>query len=159
MSRGSDDPQRVQRLVFWDLTQMDYRFPLFRADKMLLPALMDFFKTRGLKSLFMGAGNAENTRAASAMADHVLFCWRSRYRPRRGAVSSLMLYVDRTSASAKQSGKALYCIPVYKGDKLDVPRDAQTLNGGVYKLNPLKDEIQASDREQIEKITNMQGVA
>ena len=58
----------IQRLVFWDLTQMDYRFPLFKEDKMLLPTLLDTFKTKGLKSLFMGAGNAENTRAASAMA-------------------------------------------------------------------------------------------
>jgi KaiC/GvpD/RAD55 family RecA-like ATPase len=157
----------AKRLVFWDLTQMDYRFPLFREDRMLLPAMMDLFKTEGLKSLFMGAGNADNTKAASAMADHVLFCWRSDYVPKQrrasaasGAkpVSSLMLYVDRTSVAVKKSGKVLYCIPVHEHDKLQVPMRPSDLDKEGCRLSLTKLKLEEPDRKQIERITNMQGV-
>jgi len=148
------------RVVFWDLTQMDYRFPLFRADKMLLPALMDMLKTVKVYSLFMGAGNADNTPSASAMADHVLFCWRStEAKPKTSKKdvpkSSLMLYVDRAAAGSGRSGKALYCIPVYKGDRLSIPRDQQQLENDCYiEIAGLP----ATDAEEISRITRMQGV-
>jgi hypothetical protein len=153
---------KSHRIVFWDLTQMDYRFPLFKEDKMLLPALMDSFRTERMKALFMGAGNADNTKAASAMADHVLFCWRSNLisKERENVIgkpiSSLMLYVDRTSAVSGLSGKALYCIPVYAGDKLQIPATAKELNDYVLSPSSLK---AGGDKRQIERITNMQGVA
>jgi len=41
---------------------------------------MDLFKSKKIKSLFMGAGNAQYIAAASAMADNVIFCWRDRLR-------------------------------------------------------------------------------
>jgi KaiC/GvpD/RAD55 family RecA-like ATPase len=159
---------KPKRVVYWDLTQMDYRFPLFREDKMLLPAMMDTFKTAKIMSLFMGAGNAENTPAASAMADHVLFCWRSPTKSeRRGirrSVSSLMLYVDRAAASSNQSGKALYRIPVYRDDRLMVPltdselTDLEKKGGCRVDLAKLMRKKQSDDKEQIERITRMQGV-
>jgi hypothetical protein len=141
---------------------MDYRFPLFKEDKMLLPALMDMFKTERTKSLFMGAGNADNTKGASAMADHVLFCWRSSFVPEGkeemtdDVISSLMLYVDRTSAGSRKSGKALYRVPVYKGDKVQIPMSASALDQ--YSLLPSTLKLK-EDKEQIERITNMQGVS
>ena len=183
-----------RRVVFWDLTQMDYRFPLFRADKMLLPAMMDMFKTTGFRSLFMGAGNAENTPGASAMADHVLFCWRSGFVPtdisgkadtasakkktasakkktasaKEGepwadkdaatGVSSLMLYVDRASAAAGRSGKALYCIPVNKKDKLWIPTSQEILERTCRISIRLVRESSERDAEEIDRITRMQGV-
>ena len=165
------NPNGHFRLAFWDLTQMDYRFPLFREDKMLLPALMDMFKTKKLKSLLMGAGNAENTKAASAMADHVLFCWRSPSVPnlniketdyKANSHSSLMLYVDRTSAASHHAGKALYCIPIMydnsrNDDKLIIPRVKDDL---IKHLIPLSSkELKRYDLEMIENITNMQGVS
>jgi len=161
----------IHRTVFWDLTQMDYRFPLFKEDKMLLPALMDKFKTKGLTALFMGAGNADNTRGASAMADHVLFCWRSRSVPkipkkaaRVRPVSSLMLYIDRASASSSQAGKAIYRLPVYKGDKLGIPTSGAELrtheNDGGYHLNPTDlTRGESDDKDEIARIVRMQGVA
>lgn len=177
-ANDSDKP-RVKRVVFWDLTQMDYRFPLFKEDKMLLPALMDFFKTKGIKSLFMGAGNADNTRAASAMADYVLFCWRStlltegpkantpdHFRAgetvapvstKPGAVGSLMLYVDRTTAASGQSGKALYRIPIYEDDTLMIPKSRSELKNYSLPLSIFKED--SENKEQIDRITNMQGVA
>jgi KaiC/GvpD/RAD55 family RecA-like ATPase len=158
-----------RRVAFWDLTQMDYRFPLFREDKMLLPAMMDLFRSDKIKSLFMGAGNAQNTDAASAMADHVLFCWRSPSksdRPNLGdSKSSLMLYVDRASASSNQSGKALYRIPVYQDDKLALPLFSRDLkkpekeDGYSVNLSELMEQKYNDDKKQIDRITNMQGVA
>ena len=87
-------------LVLWDLTQLDYRFPLFAQDSMFLTALMDLFKKRKIKSLFMGAGNARYSAAASAMADNVLFCWRSQLSSKtRGRKKDkrpvMLIYVDR----------------------------------------------------------------
>ena len=168
--------ENLQRLVFWDLTQMDYRFPLFMEDKMLLPALMDKFKTKGLKALFMGAGNAANTKAASAMADHVLFCWRSPRTPKNpkpnseadpdireipgegDSSASLMLYVDRASASSQQSGKALYRIPISSEDKLLIPVCLKDLKAK-HRLDPSIFGPKTYDGEIIKRITEMQGVA
>ena len=94
----------LDRLVFWDLTQLDYRFPMLVEDSMFIPALLDTFKfkttapdeiartapetekkgkvpePRPLRSVIMGAGNAKYTRAVSAMADNVLYCWRDTRR-------------------------------------------------------------------------------
>jgi KaiC/GvpD/RAD55 family RecA-like ATPase len=177
--KESDEPC-VERVVFWDLTQMDYRFPLFKEDKMLLPALMDFLKTREIKALFMGAGNADNTKAASAMADHVLFCWRSSFLPRErkenaahhlaegkavaevpdegDSIASLMLYVDRTSAASGRSGKVLYRIPIYQDDKLKIPNSRSELDTS-YRLLPSVFKDDSENKVQIDRITNMQGVA
>ena len=166
------DRKPIRRLVFWDITQMDYRFPLFKEDKMLLPALMDAFKTNGIKSLFMGAGNADNTRAASAMADHVLFCWRSLSHWNNSPLhqteksqSSLMLYVDRTSLGSSRSGKALYALPVYGGDRLARPEfkaDLEKVQLELGKFASGKSEgfvkIGRDDQKQIDRITMMQGV-
>ena len=159
------------RIVFWDLTQMDYRFPLFKEDKMLLPAMMDMFKTNKMKSLFMGAGNADNTRAASAMADHVLFCWRSNVtykkkddnsRTEEISKPSLMLYVDRTPAASHHAGKSLYSIPIEhdeerNDDKLVIPRQISELQN--YLTSPATNKLHDNDAEMIKNITNMQGVA
>jgi hypothetical protein len=76
--------ENIRRLVFWDLTQLEYRFPLLSGDPMFLPALMDFLKQYtdektkkvGITSLFMSAANTKLSSAASAMADNVIFCWR-----------------------------------------------------------------------------------
>jgi hypothetical protein len=177
MERIENGPAgNLKRLAFWDLTQMDYRFPLFMEDKMLLPALMDKFKTKGLKSLFMGAGNAANTKAASAMADHVLFCWRSPRTPTKrpkpysenpkistipgesDSSASLMLYVDRASASSQQSGKALFRIPISSEDKLLIPVCLTDLRKK-HRLDPSIFGPKTYDGEIIKRITEMQGVA
>ena len=140
---------------------------------------MDMFKTDKLKSLFMGAGNADNTRAASAMADHVLFCWRSnhtythlspaiqsnkntRMRTKPKNEPSLMLYVDRTPAASHHAGKALYCLPIkydkkQKDDKLMIPRKSEDLKS--FLTSPANPKLHPDDIEMIKNITNMQGVA
>ena len=150
---------------------MDYRFPLFKEDKMLLPALMDMFKTNKLKSLLMGAGNADNTPAASAMADHVLFCWKTTYvsdvckrkvaeggvwngRVTDHAKSSLLVYVDRAAATCKLLGKVLYCFPVFESGKLRLPRTKLELSK--YLISPTM--LSGADKREIDRITRMQGV-
>lgn len=80
----------IQRLAFWDLTQLEHRFPLLANDPMFVPALLDLFKIkmltpkdepeRRVKSVFMGAANARLSNIIAAVADNVLFCWRDRVR-------------------------------------------------------------------------------
>jgi KaiC/GvpD/RAD55 family RecA-like ATPase len=86
---GESAEKPIQRLVFWDLAQLEYRFPLLRNDPMFLPGLMNYLKysqrtvnnnRRRITSLFMGASNSELAKSASAMADNVIFCWPDRAR-------------------------------------------------------------------------------
>jgi KaiC/GvpD/RAD55 family RecA-like ATPase len=95
--------QRIRRLVFWDLAQLEFRFPLLADDPMFLPGLMDYLKyspchelkkedePRKITSLFMGPSNNKLARAASAMADNVLFCWPDQKNQQEG----IAVYVDR----------------------------------------------------------------
>jgi hypothetical protein len=84
----------ISRLAFWDITQLDHRFPLLKHDPLFLPAFLEMLRgkdkaetndpttgaagtlDRKVKSLFMGAGNAKYTKAFAAIADNVIFCWR-----------------------------------------------------------------------------------
>lgn len=86
----------IRRLAFWDLTQLEHRFPLLANDPMFVPALLDLFKVklappappqaetpapdRRVKSVFMGAANARLSGMIAAVADNVLFCWRDRLK-------------------------------------------------------------------------------
>lgn len=116
----------IRRLAFWDLTQLEYRFPLFSDEKMFLPALVDLCKKRKVALLIMGAGNSALTRAASAMADNVIFCWRDEKKkgerlpcgvdsksPEATSPSDgpyLAMYVDRRQGDLGKEGKALYVL-------------------------------------------------
>ncbi len=171
---GGSGNKSIQRLVFMDLTQMDYRFPFFKEDKMLLPALLDKFRTMGLKSLIMGAGNAENTKAASAMADHVIFCWRSVYRSvgtsdlSDDRAGTLMLYVDRTLPAAQLAGKSLFAFPYYNdrersdkkatGDQLKLPANRKELLND-FQIDTQRENLTTTDNHMIKTIMLMQGVA
>jgi hypothetical protein len=75
-----------------------------------------------------------------------------------------MLYIDRASASSSQAGKAIYRLPVYKGDKLGIPTSGAELrtheNDGGYHLNPTDlTRGESDDKDEIARIVRMQGVA
>lgn len=70
-----DDTKTIDRLVFWDLTQLGYQFPLFAQDPLFIPLLVDYLKLHHITSVFMGAPNAAISQCASAIADNVVFCW------------------------------------------------------------------------------------
>lgn len=165
----------LSRLVFWDLTQLDYKFPLLKSDSMLLPAMIDIFKRENLKSLFMGAENATNTPAASAMADNVVFCWRSNLgcspektqqtsTKRAAKVSNweqhadLMLYVDRASSSQRLD-KALYRLPIYT-DKtrecLHIPATPAQMNQSPFRVD--WKSATPEDQEHVKKVRKLQGL-
>jgi hypothetical protein len=95
----------LKRLVFWDLAQLEFRFPLFSRDPMFLPGLIDYLKysprihpdgttgdPRRVTSLFMGPPNNDLARAASAMADNVIFCWPDYFNIEQEGIA---VYVDR----------------------------------------------------------------
>jgi KaiC/GvpD/RAD55 family RecA-like ATPase len=122
------------RLVFWDMTQIDYRFPFFSNDPLFLPALMDMLKKREISSVYIGAGNANYTRAASALADNAVFCWRDREcetaPPSPATLRSqgehpeeyLLLHVDRAEGQLGSEGKALYVLPIDSRHGIRPPR-------------------------------------
>ncbi len=146
---------RIRRLVFWDLTQIDHRFPMLTDDRVFLPALMDLVKfnpyltvgatpvsgnARSLKTVFMGAGNAGYTKAISAMADNVVYCWRDRVKDgysadavfeRKKAKDAvtlleseygkkvtgdlLVVHVDRREIRSPNLRSSLFAVPVISG--------------------------------------------
>jgi hypothetical protein len=137
----------VKRLAFWDLTQLEHRFPLLSNDPMFVPALLDLFRmkygdgggSQMIKSIFMGAANAKLTKAISATADNVVFCWRDQIagermldendgkwseilRNRRWTGGKdvteirrkeyLLLYVDRAAGRAGNEKKSLFAFAI-----------------------------------------------
>lgn len=85
---------KIDRLVFWDLCQLDYRFPLLSSDYMFFPGLINYLKEPKIKnvdanalescknpisSVFMGSLNSKLSKAAYVMADNVFFCWQGTY--------------------------------------------------------------------------------
>jgi KaiC/GvpD/RAD55 family RecA-like ATPase len=147
----------IARFVLWDLTQLDYRFPLFAQDTMLLTALIDFFKNQKVKSLFMGAGRGRHSDAASAMADNVLFCWRTTLRQpiKDNDRSCVLIYLDRIGDESKRPAKRLYAIPVKYGHVLRIDDPKQC-------VHPVPEDERATyleeeDLKKIGLITNKQG--
>jgi len=80
-STRTNNGRKITRLVFWDLTQLEYRFPLFLDNPMFLPGLVEFGKRNNIAMCIMGAGNSKLTLSASAIADNVVFCWRDSIKP------------------------------------------------------------------------------
>jgi KaiC/GvpD/RAD55 family RecA-like ATPase len=150
----------IKRFVLWDLTQLDYRFPLFGQDSMFLTALMDHLKAEGIKSLFMGAGNARYSAAASAMADNVIFCWRettdpltASLTPQAGQPSAknkrLILYVDRLSKDEHLRKGRLHVLDV---------EDIRESLLGKSKLEAIEEEaLRGRDKATLRLVTNKQG--
>ena len=186
----------IKRLAFWDLTQLEHRFPLLANDPMFVPALLDLFKMRSsaeksdsteksdsaaesdsmVKSVFMGAANAQHSNAIAAVADNVIFCWRDRVRPKErdnpalpekiaeiwGKLTGkergenyLMLYVDRTSGGFGTERQKLFAFPISKESALLLPQGDWSTDGyGIpHKLIPCFEQSEG----QIRHVTEMQG--
>jgi hypothetical protein len=89
---GEEAP--VGRFLFWDLMQLEHRFPLLAADPLFLPGLVDYLKyVRRIPSVFMGAPNTRFARTASAIADNVVFCWQDIRK--QDDAKGWCFYVDR----------------------------------------------------------------
>jgi hypothetical protein len=184
------DAKALDRLVFWDLTQLDYRFPMLIDDSMFIPALLDCFKFatsspaeasqgspkhRSLRSVIMGAGNARYTRAVSAMADNVFYCWKDSLRSRGSSddcyrtgapevrtsldltttdtfTECLLIYVDRRERHHEMGRNNLYAFPVV-GGQLRLP-------GHTWKPDMFSTEAEhfLGAEEKIQKIYEQQGL-
>jgi len=135
---GAAKEKEIKRLVFWDLAQLEYRFPLLAADAMFLPGLMDYLKhTRKVCSVFMGASNAHFSKAASAMADNVVFCWED-YKSSRPKEKGIAYYVDRIEGKPE------------KGDLRFLTTS--------FELQPVKESELLYAFRMIEEIRNIQGL-
>lgn len=130
--------EKIKRIAFWDLTQLEHRFPFIAEDKMFLPALMDLCRNNNISLVIMGSENNRYSQAASAMADNIVFVWRDslikgpklkelegdeiRKKEINEAVNKctkegilatrehLMLYVDRCEGKIGGEGKNLSAI-------------------------------------------------
>ncbi len=152
-----DSTKNISRFAFWDLTQLEDRFPLLNNEPLFLPLLMDHLKNspypnnsepRKITSIFMGAPNTQLGKMASAMADNVLFCWhdspKSSSSLRMG--KGIAIYVDRIEG---QPGKQ--CVFFIEEPK----------TGAFFKLE-LTRNINADDllyaESMIEEIQKLQGL-
>lgn len=106
---------KFQRLVFWDLTQMESRFPLLASESLFLPLLIDWLQNSKKKdgtnkmitSLFMGSPNTQIGKIASAIADNVLFTWRDSRRNssnKSDRQDGVAVYLDRAQGKASSGG-------------------------------------------------------
>lgn len=112
---------RIRRLVFWDLTQLEYRFPLLAADAMYLPGLMDYLKnSRHVTSVFIGTSDTHFARASSAMADNVLFCWEDTLVENQK--KGIAYYVDRVEGKPEK-GALQFLTPDFKMEHVKKPDD------------------------------------
>lgn len=182
---SSESDGEIERITFWDLTQIEFRFPLFAEDPMFLPLLMDYFKTKKIAAVVMGSGNAKLTQAAAAMADNVLFCWRDTINydfiekesaKQNKTIGSLFpgifeynteemlskydeylaLYVDRCIENLGNEGKSLHTFPINDKNDIVIPNCDFTDDLTIYKVN--EPNILKNAADKIKSIVRMQGI-
>lgn len=121
LTDNENEGNRIKRLVFWDLTQLEYRFPLLAADAMFLPGLMDYLKnSRWVTSVFMGASDTHFARASSAMADNVVFCWEDTLKKKQK--KGIAYYVDRVEGKPEK-GALQFLTPDFRMKPVNQPED------------------------------------
>lgn len=155
-----DQGNPIDRFVFWDLTQLESRFPLLANDRMFLPGLIDFLKfskyhkgkdeERQISSVFMGAANQHMAQVASAMADNVIFSWSDTYQGKNGFV----FYIDRIEGDPGY--KRLYFL---EEQILDEEREKKPILEMEDFVHPVSKENDLPYAESmIEEIRNLQGL-
>ncbi len=152
-----------RRLVFWDLTQMESRFPLLAFDNLFLPLLVDWLanspnkdgnQEKKVTSLFMGSPNTQLGRMAAAIADNVIFTWRDRPNNPESSKTEqeqeekteqeqegVAVYLDR--AQGRSSDDSLWWLgvgPEKDGRMLD---DQKRVPHELVRAGPMIDRIQA----------------
>jgi hypothetical protein len=98
---SGSDTFAVRRFALWDLTQLEWRFPLLAGDPVFLAALLEYLKhsrnadgsERLITSVLMGGASSKLALQAAAMADNVLFTWEAK----RAAdeTQGVAIWVDR----------------------------------------------------------------
>ena len=153
----------IERIVFWDMAQLEYRFPLFAKDTLFIPLLMDYLKhEHKISSLFMGASNAKISHAASAIADNVIFCWQdmitkecskeecskeecSKEECSEEKRSGVAFYVDRIEGKP-ESGRLFFKLKETDNSSTDTPieniiKPEEFIN--LYYANTMREQIWA----------------
>lgn len=169
---------KIARLAFWDLTQLEYRFPLLAADPMFLPGLVEYAKKSGIALIVMGAGNSKLTPAASAIADNVIFCWRAeltdqgkiewkdKMSENKDESEILCINVDRRQGHIGNEGKELSFIPIIndkiKVDCLRIQSESGKENAykslGFTKVPLSKYDLIIDAKQAIDTIIDLQGM-
>lgn len=84
----------IERLTFWDFTQMDITFPLLSEDKLFVSTLFKFLKyyippysgkTKPITSVFFASPSC-NLAKSSIIADNVIYVWRDLIKSDLGSV-------------------------------------------------------------------------
>ncbi len=169
--RDSDkQPMKPDRFLFWDLMQLEHRFPLLTNDRLFLAGIVDYLKhVRQIPSVFMGAPNTAMAKTASAIADNVVFCWQdTKIRGADANKSGWCFYVDRV-VSQPEHGRLYFLkeLPKKKAGRRQ-RRPGTSAGNLVYPvLTPgeIKEDGQPSSDEYsyagswIEAIREMQGLS
>ena len=151
----------IDRFVFWDLTQLESRFPLLANDRMFLPGLIDFLKyskyhkndviERNIISVFMGAPNQHLAQTASAMADNVIFTWSDTYN----GLDGFVFYIDRIEGAP--GGKRLHFLEGQKKKKVK-KRKPPKMNIEEFLYSDIDETDLPYAESMIEEIRNLQGL-
>ena len=146
----------ITRLAFWDLTQLEYRFPLFLSDSMFLPGLIGFGKKNKIAMIVMGAGNSALTPAASAVADNVIFTWRDENKKEKNN-GVLAVYVDRCEGKLGQEGKELTYLNIEENKQV-LQLDCPKIENTDKKFYTCNETDLGNAKKMIRDITDMQGM-
>jgi hypothetical protein len=155
--------KKIKRLTFWDLTQVEYRFPLLSADPMFLPGLMDYCKQEKINLILMGSGNSRLSKAASATGDNVIFLWRERGRGKADQKENLVsLFVDRSEGSLGGEGKNLFRFRVLRDYRGKECLDTSEFGCGPSLEKRIKalaeSRYSAEAKARIDDISKLQGI-
>lgn len=115
----NDRHERPDRLVLWDLAQLEHCYPLLAQDPMFLTGLKDYVRhshsansgppiSRNITSLFMGPSSGESARTAFAIADNVLFCWNDELK-KNPSKKGVAIFADKLDGRPGES--ELWFIP------------------------------------------------
>jgi KaiC/GvpD/RAD55 family RecA-like ATPase len=111
------DGKAIKRAAFWDMTQLEYRFPFMAGDPLFITTLMNFFKQNDISSIYIGAGNVALSKAAAAMADNVIYTWNDTLLEDAGGMKNVLVYFIERNASRSHGNEALLTYIVRSGQE------------------------------------------
>ena len=126
---------KPKRVVLWDLTQIDFNYPLMSNDTMFFPAFVDYLKTGNqnrdqqpqerdmrlnsgrsdVSAVFISSLYCKLSKAAFTMADNVILLLRGENED----AENIFAYVDRVEG--KPGTHYLWKIPLHNSDQGDEP--------------------------------------
>lgn len=123
--------ERIKRIVFWDLVQVDYRFPFLKVDPLFLPGLFALAKQYECDVFIVCTNYASLAPSLFTIADNVICSWQDYNKTTQE--EELFLHVDKSvqgkwnayTYSVKRKNELCHC----STDGLVLKSDLVAVNG------------------------------